>query len=92
MGATIIHANSLYVITEGEQAGPLPPSPQVKTRRFRIKAMRVKVRTLPSGGQEVGQIGFGAVVEALEVTPGWWGRIENPKAGWIDLSLCEEIT
>lgn len=52
------------------------------------KSPRLLVMSQPGGRSQVGAVGYGAVLEIVEER-NWWGRIESPVAGWIDLTYCE---
>ncbi len=84
------------------QQHPVPPPPPIEppappivppstVRKFKVNAMRVIVCERPVKGREKGKVSKGTILTILETSPEWWGRIEQPLTGWIDLTLCEEI-
>lgn len=40
------------------------------------------------GGTQTGAVGYGTVLEIVDERD-WWGRIDQPVAGWVDLTWCE---
>lgn len=101
-GSNVVIYNSTSIIatpgpipTNTPTSGTITPTPESTQTPGAIwratvrKFPRLLVMSLAGGsGAQVGAVGYGSVLEIVDER-NWWGRIDQPVAGWVDLTWCE---